>query len=250
MRYLLVLSVVISVLSTVVGLCADIWEFASESTALNFTLVFMGLIGILASATALSNSRLRQVSCILTIVFLSAFFGFSWTRAGPHAVWEEVSCALNHPHCSVAKIMRMSLLFGDIQVKGFNKEFTENEQEKHREFCARQTNKPRLTEVALFELRTYRDEKDKIEFNYALSAGSDWWIAAHIPSNASEEKDTNVSTGRMLADRVTRSGMYMGPGPATVLVRVCGVPIDRKGEGDVMETDFWRSLDVRHIDVE
>lgn len=84
-----------------------------------------------------------------------------------------------------------------------------------------------------------------------MESGADWHIAAHDPLITAGNAQENVNIGRLLLpSRVDRSPMYIGPGRATITVRVCGVPRTAPDGNQKVRGFFWTGLGVENIVVE
>lgn len=246
------LIVIIKLLAAFGGLLGIAKEFSGESSALSFLLIVTGILACLEVVTRLQNFRRRTVVLVVTAIVGGYLIVHSWTRGGPHALWEEVACGAGSHSCISARIARISQNFHRLTVHAFNKNSVFSEQEKaiHQAFCVKETGNNEDAQVALFKISTISGKQETFAFNYALKSGPNWEITAHTPIKSEETPQANVDMGILdLSDRVTRTQMSIGPDPATIIVRVCGVPRNAAGVGQVVRGDFWTSLDVEKIDV-
>ena len=78
-----------SVLAATVGVLTEVAEFAHESNAASFSLVFVGLLGMLCAAPKRSAGLGGQIYCFTIIVAMIGFLWYSWTQGGLQALGEN-----------------------------------------------------------------------------------------------------------------------------------------------------------------
>ena len=238
---------IVEFLATIGGLYGVVTEISDKSTAQTFVLIIIGTLGAAGLALQIKSVGWRVACCIGAVILGSLLVFNSWTKGGPHALWEEIACRLETDACIAARIARISQNFDGLGQRVFNQQFTEQEIKPHRRFCVNETANS-ASQVALFELSVPAGRKEKIEFNYLLRSGNRWEPRAHSLLKSADTIEKNAFEGYLaLSDRLTRSGMSIGPYPATMLVRVCGVPSNEADSSNNPAGAFWVSLDVYDI---
>ena len=249
MKYISLSVAFIGLCSALVGLYGSLVEYADEENALYFLLMFFGLVSMLTVVANITNKTQKIIAWPIAAIIVIVIICLSWAKGGPQAVWEKVTCDLKLSYCIDARVNRITKNFSGIHVQAFNNAFKDKDLESHRKFCIYNTNNKKA-EVALFALSTEQNEKIQYDFSYTLKSETDWRIAGHDPLVTSEVAQNNVNIGRLLLpSRVDRSPMQIGPGMATIIVRVCGVPRATPGQDETVRGSFWVNLNVENIKV-
>ena len=247
MNYVNRIGAVFGLLSTIGGLYGTIIAFTNEASALYFLLVIVGVLGVAPSVSSIADRLLRRLLWLAASLVTIALVCFSWARGGPQAVWEIVTCDLKLPYCTSAKAERIARHFANIHLQAFNDTFSRDEIKDHQTFCTTITGHQKA-QVALFQLSTKDDQRFRYDFSYTLKSGADWRIAAHDPLITVGVAQENANIGRLLLpSRVDRSPMFIGPGSATIMVRVCGVPRSAPDGNQKVRSFLWTGLDVENI---
>ncbi|MCY4489809.1 MAG: hypothetical protein OXF11_22250 [Deltaproteobacteria bacterium] len=234
-------------LAAIGGLYAVVAEFSDESTALTFLLIIIGTLGAGGLALKINHVGCRAACCAVAVAVGGSLVFYSWINGGPHALSEEVACRLHTDRCVAARIARISQKFKGLARRVFNQHFSESEIEEHRRFCKIETANS-ASQVALFELSVPIGRTEKIAFSYLLRSAGRWEPKVHSPLTNPDIPGNHAFEGYLdLTDRLKRTNMSIGPHPATMLIRVCGVPSNETGQRNLPADAFWTKLDVYDI---